>query len=135
MSNSSGNIDLSELISKIKKELESTNKNSPAFLVEKAELELQVTFSKEKTGELEGKGKAELKVQVLSIADLKLGELEGGGKVTGKSHREEVHKIKLTLTPAIGLRQEVWERLEPDVQKKIQIATPKIVLQGDDDGI
>ncbi len=129
----SKNIGLDELITKIKKELESTNKESPAFLVEKAELELQVTVSKEIVGEAEGKGKAELKVQVLSVDFLKLGELEGGGKVTGKSHREDIHKIKLTLTPAISLTQEVWNRLEPNLQQKIQKATPKVVIQGDDD--
>lgn len=131
----SKNIGLNELINKIKEELESTNKDSPAFFVEKAELELQVAFSKEIVGEAEGKGKAELKVQVLSVDFLKLGELEGGGKVTGKSNREDIHKIKLTLTPAIGLNQEVWNRLKPDLQQKIQEATPRIVLHADDDDI
>ena len=55
MPNLSENIGLSELITKIKKELESTNKDSPAFFVETAELELQVTFSKEIVGEVGGK--------------------------------------------------------------------------------
>ncbi len=131
----SKNIDLNELITKIKKELESTNKDSPAFFVEKAELELQVTFSKEIVGEAEGKGKAELKVQVLSVDFLNLGELEGRGKVTGKSNREDVHKIKLTLTPAIGLNQEVWNRLKPDKQEEIKAAASKVVIQGDDEDI
>ncbi|MDJ0617065.1 MAG: hypothetical protein QNJ63_10015 [Calothrix sp. MO_192.B10] len=131
----SKNIGLNELITKIKNELESTNKDSPAFFVEKAELELQVTFSKEIVGEAEGKGKTELKVQVLSVDFLKLGELEGGGKVTGKSSREDVHKITLTLTPAIGLNQEVWNRIKPDKQEEIKAAASKVVIQGDDDDI
>lgn len=60
MSNLSNNISLSELIAKVKEELESTNKDSPVFLVEKAELEIQVTFSKEISGEVEGKAKSGL---------------------------------------------------------------------------
>ena len=135
MPKSSKDIRLNELINNIKEELESTNKDSPAFFVEKAELELQVAFSKEIVGEAEGKGKAELKVQVLSVDFLKLGQLEGGGKVTGKSNREDVHKIKLTLTPAIGLNQEVWNRLTPDKREEIKAIASEVVIQGDNDDI
>jgi Trypsin-co-occurring domain 2 len=133
--NFSKEIGLSELITKIKKELESTNKDSPAFFVEKVELELQVTFYKEIAAEAEGKAKADLKVQVLNFDLLKLGELEGSGNVTGNLKHQDVHTIKLTLTPAINLNKEVWERLEPELQNKIKKATPKIVTQGDRDRI
>ena len=135
MSNLSNNISLSELIAKVKEELESTNKDSPVFLVEKAELELQVTFSKEISGEVEGKGKSELKVQVLGVDFLKMGEIEGAWKVARKANRENVHKINLTLTPAINLSEEAWKRLKPELQQKIEEATPKVILQGGDEDI
>ncbi|WP_414623773.1 trypco2 family protein [Calothrix sp. CCY 0018] len=61
MSKLSNNISLSELIAKVKEQLKNRNKDSPFFLLEKAELELQVIFSKEIYGEVERKLNQNLK--------------------------------------------------------------------------
>ena len=62
MSQISDGIGLGELISKIKEELASTNKDSPVFMVENVELELQVTVSK--GNEVKGSGKAEANLKI-----------------------------------------------------------------------
>jgi hypothetical protein len=132
MSDSVKNIGLGELITKIKEELASTDTESPAFLVEKVELELQVTVSKEGEAELQGKGKADLKINVLSIDFLKLGELEGSGQVTGKMARENVHKINLTLTPAV-LNDKLMAMLNPEQRKEYIEAFSKLIVQGSEE--
>ncbi|MGK7876924.1 MAG: trypco2 family protein [Xenococcaceae cyanobacterium] len=124
-------IGLSELITKIKEDLERTNKKSPAFFVEKVELDLQVTVYKGGEAELQGQGEADLKINVLSVDLLKLGGVEASGKATGKLNREDVHKIKVTLTPAIGLSEEIWKRLESDLKEEIKDGTRKVLLHND----
>ena len=124
-------ISLAELITKVKEDLVSTNKESPAFLVEKVELDLMVTVSKGGEVQAEGKAKADLKINVLSF-EVKAGEAEGSGTVKGNLKREDVHTIKVTLTPAI-LNQQLMDYLrESDTEtlKKLEEAAKYIILQG-----
>jgi hypothetical protein len=130
MSQTSDGIGLGELISKIKEELASTNKDSPVFMVENVELELQVTVSK--GNEVKGSGKAEanLKINVLSLDILNLGKAEGSVEATKKVNQEHIHKIKITLTPAI-LNDKFMASLPINTIKEIKEATPKVLIQGD----
>ncbi len=124
-------IGLAELITKVKEDLASTNKESPAFLVEKVELDLMVTVSKGGEVQAEGKAKADLKINVLSF-EVKAGEAEGSGTVKGNLKREDVHTIKVTLTPAI-LNQQLMDYLresDPETLKKLEEAAKNIILQG-----
>lgn len=125
-------IGLAELITKIKEDLASTNKESPAFLVEKVELDLQVTVSKEGEVQAQGKAKADLKINVLSFDVLKLGEAEGSGTVKGNLKRENVHTIKLTLTPAFlnPALMDYLKKSDPETAKKVEETITKISLQG-----
>jgi hypothetical protein len=129
-------IGLAELITKVKEDLASTNKESPAFLVEKVELNLQVTVSKGGEVQAEGKAKADLKINVLSF-EVKAGEAEGSGTVKGNLKREDVHTIKLTLTPALLNPQlmDYLEKSDPETAKKVKESLTKINLQGSDDEI
>ena len=125
-------IGLVELITKIKSELASTNKESPAFLVEKVELDLQVTVSKGGEVQAQGEAKADLKVNVLSFDLFKVGEAKGSGTVKGNLKREDVHNIKLTLTPAFLNPQlmDYLEKSDPETAKKIKESLKTIPLQG-----
>ena len=125
----SNEIGLGELITKIKEELESTNKQSATFLVDKAELELQVTVSKGGDAEIEGSAEADLKINILSVDFLKLGKAGVKGKATRKSEREVVHTIKLSLTPAI-LSDKFMDILDPNEKDKLQEDTKKALFQG-----
>ena len=134
MSQISDGIGLGELISKIKEELASTNKDSPVFMVENVELELQVTVSK--GNEVKGSGKAEvdLKINVLGADFFKLGEAKGSAEASRKVNEENIHTIKITLTPAI-LNQEFMASLPKDKQEAIKKVTTGIVLQGGNEKI
>lgn len=130
-------IGLAELITKVKEDLASTNKESPAFLVEKVELDLLVTVSKEGEVQAEGKAKADLKINVLSFDLFKLGEAEGSVIAKANLKREDVHTIKVTLTPAF-LNQKLMDYLEqsdPETAKKVKKSLTTINLQGPDDEI
>jgi hypothetical protein len=83
----SGKIGLAELIDKVKEELlcKVDPKKPPMFKLEKVELELNVTVTREEKNEAKG----ELKVWVFSIG---AGANETGG-------RQDVQKIKVTLDP------------------------------------
>ncbi|MCC5599416.1 trypco2 family protein [Nostoc favosum] len=129
MSGESNDIGLSELIAKVKEELANTNKESPVFFVEKIELELQVTISRDNETKTQGKAKAGWKIFVVS------GGLEGSKEATTKMKRENIHKIKVTLTPAILTTEEIWKRIDPKLQKKISDSTSQTVIHGDDDKI
>ncbi len=128
----SSDIGLGELINKIKEELESSNKESPAFFVEKVELEIQVTISRDIEVKGQGEAKADLKINVLSIDLLKLGEAKASFEATGTTGRESVHKINLTLTPAI-LNRDVMNNLDATTQEEIKQSTRRVLVHGDDD--
>ena len=129
-------ISLSELITKVKEDLASTNKESPAFLVEKVELDLQVKVSKETEVQGQVKAKADLKINVLSFDLFKVGEAETTATAKANLQRENVHTIKITLTPAI-LNPQLMEYLkqsDSETSEKVEQSATKILLQGGDDG-
>ncbi|MFM7409053.1 MAG: trypco2 family protein [Cuspidothrix sp.] len=129
MSDTFNEIGLGELISKIKEELASTNKDNSVFMVENVELELQVSVSKEIEMKGQGEAKVDLKINVLGADFFKLGEAKGSAEVSRKVNQENIHTIKITLTPAI-LNQEFMASLPTDKQKAIKQATTGIILQG-----
>ncbi|MEP0873122.1 hypothetical protein NDA01_25495 [Trichocoleus desertorum AS-A10] len=79
-------IGLDELIQQVKQELLSSvpgkSSDAPILFVESVELELKVTASRE--------GNGGVKIDVLSI---------GGGEVKGTLKREDVHTVKVKLSP------------------------------------
>ena len=97
----SNEIGLGEFIAKVKEDLKPTE-DSPIFFLEKAELEIHVTASQEVAGKGEAKGKTDLKLNVLGFDVLKLGEGEIVGGASGKLQRQDVHTIKVTLTPILS---------------------------------
>ncbi|MEA5574937.1 trypco2 family protein [Anabaena sp. UHCC 0451] len=125
MSQKLNEIGLGELISKVKEELASTNKDNPVFIVESVELELQVAVSKEQEVKVEGKAKADLKINVLSFDFFKLGEAEGTVSGSTKTNNETIHTIRITLTPAI-LNDDLMAKLTPDSRKKVEKNTELI---------
>lgn len=134
MSQKLNEIGLGELISKVKEELANTNKDHPVFIVENVELELQVAVSREQEAKVEGKAKADLKISVLSLDFFKLGEAEGTASGSRKTNHENIHTIRVTLTPAI-LNQGFMDKLTPAARQEIIKNTPGILLQGENDEI
>lgn len=132
MSQASPEISLSELINKVKQELASTDKKDPAFIVETVELELQVKVSKQIEVKGQGEAKADLKISILSADLFKLGEAKGSAEASRKVNQENIHKIRVTLTPAI-LNDDFMDSLEPEEQEEIKQATRKVIVHGDDD--
>ncbi|MBD2303030.1 trypco2 family protein [Nostoc sp. FACHB-190] len=126
-------IGLSELIDKVKQELSKTNKDNPVFLVENVELELQVSVSKEIEIKGQGEAKAELKINVLGADFLKLGEAKGSAEATRKVNQENIHTIRINLTPAI-LNDNLMNNLPDNIAKKVK-DNPLPLLQGDDEPI
>ncbi|MEA5467648.1 trypco2 family protein [Spirulina sp. 06S082] len=128
-------IGLAELITKIKEDLAKTNKESPAFLVEKIELDLQVTVSKGREVQGSGEAKIEPQINIFSLDVLKLGEAGISGEAKASLNREDIHSIKITLTP-VFLNEKLMDYLEksdPETAKKVEESVKKINLQGSDD--
>lgn len=96
-------IALAELIEQVKRELLSTapgqTKDAPFLLVSGVEVEAQVTVKRE--------GKAGVKIDVVSL---------GGGEVGGGISRDDVHKVKVTLSPLFDKERlmEFYTTLHPD---------------------
>jgi hypothetical protein len=96
-------IGLAELIQQVKKELLSTvpgqSSDAPILFVESVELELQVTVSREGTGGV--------KIDVLSF---------GGGELGGNLKRENVHTVKVSLSPLFDKERlmEFYQTLHSD---------------------
>ncbi len=126
----SNDIGLAEIINKIKQDLNQTNKEFPTFLVEKVEVELTVTFSKGAQVEASAQAQTDLKINVLSFDLAKLGKLDVSGKASGEISQNNVHKIKLALTPAL-LNENLRQFLKPEEVEKIKSATMKLAIQGE----
>ncbi|MBD2073043.1 hypothetical protein H6F86_03900 [Phormidium sp. FACHB-592] len=96
-------IGLAELIQQVKQELLSTvpgkAKEAPILFVSGVEVEAQVTVKRE--------GKAGIKIDVLSV---------GGGELGGGVSRDDVHKVKVTLSPLFDKERllEFYQALQPD---------------------
>lgn len=96
-------IGLSELIQQVKQELLSKTpekvQNSPIFFVNSVDIEVQVTVKRE--------GKAGVKIDVVSVV---------GGELGGGFSRDDVHKVKVTLSPLFSQERltELYEALNPN---------------------
>lgn len=96
-------IGLAELIQQVKQELLSTipgeSTDAPILFVGSVELEIKVTVSRE--------GGGKVKVDVLSV---------GGGELGGGLKREDVHTVKVSLSPLFDKERlmEFYQTLHPD---------------------
>lgn len=84
-------IGLSELVEQVKQELLATTTdkdNAPILFVDSVELQLQVTVKRE--------GQGGVKLDVISI---------GGGELSGGVSRDEVHQVKVNLSPLFDKAQ------------------------------
>jgi hypothetical protein len=115
----SGKIGLAELIDKVKEELlfKVDDNKPPMFMVEKVELELNVTVTREETNEAKG----ELKVWVLSIGE--------GASVKGG--RQDVQKIKVTLDPLVS-KDDYLKSLSIKEREKVINQGGKGIMKGND---
>jgi len=101
--NNQGNpIGLAELVEQVKQELLSaapSKDNVPIFFVDNVELQLQVTVKRE--------GQGQVKVDVVSL---------GGAEVGGGISRDDVHQVKVTLSPLFDKAQlmEWYKTLYPN---------------------
>lgn len=96
-------IGLAELIQQVKQDLLSEvpgkSKDAPILFVSSVEVEVQVTVKRE--------GKAGVKVNVVSI---------GGAEAGGGISRDDVHKVKVTLSPLFDKERmmEFYQTLQPN---------------------
>lgn len=96
-------IGLSELIQQVKQDLLSTvpgkNTDPPILFVSSVEVEVQVTVKRE--------GKAGVKIDVVAV---------GGGELGGGLSRDDVHKVKVTLSPLFDKDRmmEFYQTLQSD---------------------
>ncbi|MBE9127017.1 MULTISPECIES: trypco2 family protein [unclassified Coleofasciculus] len=96
-------IGLAELVEQVKRELLSTAprqaKDAPLLFVNSVELEIQVTVKRGGTGGV--------KVNVVPI---------GGAEIGGSISRDDVHKVKVTLSPLFDKERlmEFYATLHPD---------------------
>lgn len=116
----SNEIGLAELIQQVKKELLTTyspSKNdTPILSVDSVELELQVTVKKE--------GKGGVKINVLQF---------GGGELSGGASRDDVQKVKVTLSPLVSKEDilKVYNQKDPEKWKKFWETNVDALLKGD----
>ena len=99
----SSSIGLAELIQQVKTELLSTvpgqSADAPILFVNTVDLEVKVTVSRE--------GRGGVKIDVVSI---------GGGELGGNLKREDVHTVKVSLSPLFDKEwlMEFYQTLHPD---------------------
>ncbi|MBD3883910.1 hypothetical protein IFO70_19320 [Phormidium tenue FACHB-886] len=120
--NNQRSIGLAELIEQVKQELLSTapgqTKDAPILFVESVELELQVTVKRE--------GKAGVKINVVSI---------GGGELGGSVSRDDVHKVKVSLSPLFDKKRlmEFYNTLHSDQVPKSVKQSLEALFKGNDE--
>lgn len=110
---------LAELIEQVKRELLSTETDTqqtvPIFTVDEVVLELQVTMRRE--------GKGGLKIYVLQLG--------------GSASRDDVQKLKVTLTPLLSKEERikfVKERY-PEAWKAMEKTSVKASIKGNDEPV
>ncbi len=119
---SNSSIGLAELIQTVKQELLSTvvgtGKDTPILVVSAVEVEAQVTVKRE--------GGGGIKVEVVSV---------GGAELKGGISRDDVHKVKVTLSPLFDKDRlmEFYETLHPDQLSKAVKPSLEAFFKGDDD--
>ena len=119
--NNNNLIGLAELIEQVKRELLSTapgqTKDAPLLLVSAVEIEAQVTVKRE--------GKAGVKIDVISF----------GGELGGGISRDDVHKVKVTLSPLFDKERllEFYQTLHSDEVPKLVTQSLDALFKGNDD--
>lgn len=117
-------IGLAELVEQVKKELLSSvpgnSSDAPILFVESVELELKVTASRE--------GNGGVKIDVLSI---------GGGEVKGTLKRENVHTVKVKLSPLFDKERlmEFYQTLHSDKVPTSVKQSLDALLKGEGDNL
>ena len=117
-------IGLAELIEQVKRELLSTapgqTKDAPVLFVNSVELELQVTVKRE--------GKGGVKVNVVSV---------GGAELGGTVSRDDVHKVKVTLSPLFDKERlmEFYQTLHSDQVPSTVKKSLDALFKGNDDDV
>ena len=116
-------IGLAELIEQVKRELLSTatgqTKDAPFLLVSAVEVEAQVTVKRE--------GKAGVKIDIVSV---------GGGELGGGISQDDVHKVKVTLSPLFDRERllEFYQTLHSDqVPKSVKQSLDALFKGNDND--
>jgi hypothetical protein len=129
-------IGLAELIEKVKDELRTPPATDPIFLVDKVELEVHVAVEKKIKEETKGSlgGKAELKLTVLNWDFLNFGkgevEVKGEGLTSRESNRQDIHTIKVTLTP-LHKDSELMSQLSEEKKKGVVKRDVERLYRGD----
>ncbi|PSB33918.1 trypco2 family protein [Stenomitos frigidus] len=114
-------IGLAELIQQVKQELLATvpgkTKEAPILLVSSVEVEVQVTVKRE--------GKAGIKIDVVAV---------GGGELGGGLSRDEVHKVKITLSPLFDRERllEFYQTLQADQVPAAVKQSMEALFKGED---
>jgi hypothetical protein len=117
-------IGLAELIEQVKQDLLSTvpgkNKDAPILFVSSVEVEAQVTVKRE--------GKAGVKIDVVSV---------GGGELGGGISRDDVHKVKVTLSPLFDKDRmmEFYQTLQADKVPASVRQSIDAFLKGEEDNL
>jgi hypothetical protein len=117
-------VELAELIEQVKQELLSTypsNKtNTPFLSVDSIELELQVTVKKE--------AKGGVKINVLQF---------GGGEISGGGSRDDVQKVKVTLSPLLKKEQllSIYQKQNPEQWQQFLETSVEALTKGSDKNI
>jgi hypothetical protein len=121
-------IGLGEFINTLKNELNLVNQDSKVFLIDKVDLEIQVTASRKTSVEANAEGKLDIEINVIpGFSSVKLGEIGASGKGSGEFTRQDVHTVKLSLTPA-AFKEEFTNILNDDERKELYKNTKKQVF-------
>ncbi|RUT00803.1 hypothetical protein DSM106972_072120 [Dulcicalothrix desertica PCC 7102] len=117
-------VELAELIEQVKQELLSTypsdKSNTPFLSVDSIELELQVTVKKE--------AKGGVKINVLQF---------GGGELSGGGSRDDVQKVKVTLSPLLKKEQllSIYQKHNPEQWKQFLETSVEALTKGSEKNI
>jgi hypothetical protein len=125
-------IALGEFINTLKNELNLVNQDSKIFLIDKVDLEIQVTASRKTSVKGSAEGKLDIEINVIpGLSSVKFGEIGVSGEGSGEFTRQDVHTVKLSLTPAI-FKKEFNELLDETELEELQKNTKKKVFLGSD---
>lgn len=123
-------IGLGEFINTLKNELNLVNQDSKVFLIDKVDLEIQVTASRKTSVEVNAEGKLDIEINVIpGFSSVKFGEMGGSGKGSGEFTRQDVHTVKLSLTPA-AFKKEFNEMLNASEIEELHKNTKEKVFLG-----
>ncbi|BAZ12526.1 hypothetical protein NIES4071_43570 [Calothrix sp. NIES-4071] len=117
-------VELAELIEQVKKELLSTypsdKSNTPFLSVDSIELELQVTVKKE--------AKGGVKINVLQF---------GGGELSGGGSRDDVQKVRVTLSPLLKKEQllSIYQKNNPEQWQQFLKTSVEALTKGSEQNI